>query len=140
MRTSKHIDSRALCSSSHVLQAVVYMLMLDTLTPARPTHSLLCCWSRTAGFILILTPFQFDKNVRCDFLMSRATVRSPYLLNLAYQQRSVDYKMYFTVASREPQARNRISFRFAVSIYPEVTELSAVKISNLFSIEPPHLF
>ena len=33
MRTSEHIDSRALCSSSHLLQPVVYMLILDFVTP-----------------------------------------------------------------------------------------------------------
>lgn len=63
-------------------------------------------------------------------------MRIQYWLNLVQQQRSVDHEIYFTVASGAPQAQDRISFTFAVLIYPGVTGLSSVKISNLFSIEP----
>lgn len=135
-RTNEHIDDRALCSSSHLLQAVVYMLMPDSVTPARPNHFLSCCSSCAAGFIIIWTPIRFDRNVTCDDVLSGASARSRYLLNLVSWQRSADYKIYFAVTSGQPRAQNKISFRFAVLVYPGVTGLSAVKISNLFSIGP----
>lgn len=120
MRTNEHIYNQALCSSRHLLQAVVYMLMLDSVTPARPNHFLSCCWSYTAGFVLILTPIQFDRNVTCDDLLSRASVRSWYLLNLIYLQRSVDYRIYFTVASGETQAETKLVSDFQSSFTLEL--------------------
>lgn len=38
-------------------------------------------------------------------------VRSHFLLNLVEQWRFIDYKIYFTMAFKEPEAPNQISFR-----------------------------
>lgn len=102
MRTSEHIDNWALWNSSHLVQAVVYMLMLDSVTPALLTRFLLRCYLRTVGFILILTLINFDKNVKYDGVLSRASATSWYLLNLVSQQRSIDYNISLPVASGEP--------------------------------------
>lgn len=108
MRTSEHIDNWALCNSSHLVRPVVYMLMLDSVTPASQTHFLLRCYLCAVGAILILTLMNFDKNVNCDDVLSRTSVTSWYLLNLVSQQRSIDHKTFFPVPSGELWAETKL--------------------------------
>lgn len=122
--------SSPLCAGIKVLTALLWSLDEDqraywqlSLVQRQPSTPDCClyanaglCQSHVTDSLSVLLLFvhsrlhvNFNSNsvwhkphlVTCDDVVSGASMRSWYLLNLVYQQRSIDYKIYFTVASGE---------------------------------------